>query len=144
MPDRHDKPTIISMTVVASVSAKLLHEDIGHGLTAWLRGDRERRYFFWIFAARSICFRTPDISCSQGSTPGFGDWNEVIRGLPRQVALRIGMTVFCAVMYFFAAWLLAVSVRPVVPDGRTYNNVGRLPYRAAALCGWAYSSDEAE
>jgi hypothetical protein len=39
MPDRYDKPTIISMTVVASVSAKLLHEDIGHGLTAWLCGD---------------------------------------------------------------------------------------------------------
>ena len=64
---------------------------------------------------------------------GFGDWNEVIRGLPHQVALRIGMTVFGAVMYFLAVWLLAVSVRPFLPDRRTYNIVGRLPYCAAAL-----------
>ena len=34
---------------------------------------------------------------------------------------------------FFAVWLLAVSVGPFVPDRRTYNVVGRLPYCAAAL-----------
>jgi hypothetical protein len=39
MCDRHDKLTIISMAVVASASATLLHEGVGHGLTAWLRGD---------------------------------------------------------------------------------------------------------
>jgi hypothetical protein len=39
MPDRHDKLTIISMAVVASASATLLHEGVGHGLSAWLRGD---------------------------------------------------------------------------------------------------------
>ena len=39
MPDRHDKLTIISMAVAASASATLLHEGVGHGLTAWLRGD---------------------------------------------------------------------------------------------------------
>ena len=39
MPDQHDKLTIISMAVVASASATLLHEGVGHGLTAWLRGD---------------------------------------------------------------------------------------------------------
>ena len=39
MPDRHDKLTIISMAVVASAAATLLHEGVGHGRMAWLRGD---------------------------------------------------------------------------------------------------------
>jgi hypothetical protein len=36
---RHDKPTIVSMAVIASGLAVLLHEGLGHGVTAWLRGD---------------------------------------------------------------------------------------------------------
>src|SRR3984885_3287824 len=39
MPGRHDRLTIISMAVVASAAATLLHEGVGHGITAWLRGD---------------------------------------------------------------------------------------------------------
>jgi hypothetical protein len=39
MPTLHDKKTIISMAVVASAAATLLHEGVGHGATAWLRGD---------------------------------------------------------------------------------------------------------
>jgi hypothetical protein len=39
MAQDHDKPTIISMAVIASASATLLHEGVGHGITAWLRGD---------------------------------------------------------------------------------------------------------
>lgn len=35
----HDKATIISMAVVVSVISSLLHEGLGHGVTAWLRGD---------------------------------------------------------------------------------------------------------
>jgi hypothetical protein len=35
----HDKLTIISMAVIASGAATLLHEGLGHGVTAWLRGD---------------------------------------------------------------------------------------------------------
>ena len=50
----------------------------------------------------------------------------MIRGLPHQVALRIGMTVFGAVIYVSTVWLLAILVRPFVPDRRTYNTVGRL------------------
>lgn len=175
MPGRHDKLTIVSMAVVASASATLLHEGVGHGLTAWLRGDipteltsnhlsslrpdrwvdaggtllnlfagassllashvagdrANIRYFFWIFAAFNLLHGTGYFLFSGIS--GFGDWNEVIRGLPHQGALRIGMTVFGAVLYFFAVWLLATSVRPFVPERRTYNVVGRLPYCAAAL-----------
>jgi hypothetical protein len=36
---RHDLLTIISMAVIASALATLLHEGVGHGLTAFVRGD---------------------------------------------------------------------------------------------------------
>jgi hypothetical protein len=36
---RHDLPTIMSMAVIASALATLLHEGVGHGLTAFVRGD---------------------------------------------------------------------------------------------------------
>lgn len=62
---------------------------------------------------------------------GFGDWNEVIRGLPHQAALRILMTLFGAALYVWFVRLLAVALRPFVPDRKTYNTVGRLPYYAA-------------
>jgi hypothetical protein len=39
MAERHSKATIISMAVLASAAATLLHEGVGHGVTAWLRGD---------------------------------------------------------------------------------------------------------
>ncbi len=39
MPEQHCKLTIVSMAVVATGLAVLLHEGLGHGLTAWLRGD---------------------------------------------------------------------------------------------------------
>lgn len=39
MPFQHSKTTIISMAVIASGIATLLHEGVGHGVVAWLRGD---------------------------------------------------------------------------------------------------------
>ena len=39
MSEQHSKATIISMAVIASAVATLLHEGVGHGVTAWLRGD---------------------------------------------------------------------------------------------------------
>ena len=35
----HSKATIISMAVTSMGLAALLHEGVGHGVTAWLRGD---------------------------------------------------------------------------------------------------------
>ena len=175
MPDRHDKLTIISMAVVASAAATLLHEGVGHGLTAWLRGDSPTeltsnhlsslrpdrwvdaggtlvnlfvgatsllvsrlagdranlRYFFWIFAALNLLPGAGYFLFSAIS--GFGDWNEVIRGLSHQVVLRTGMAFFGAATYLLAVWLLARSARPFIADNRTYNIVGRLPYCAATL-----------
>lgn len=39
MSEQHNKATIMSMAVIASALATLLHEGVGHGVTAWLRGD---------------------------------------------------------------------------------------------------------
>src|SRR5580700_7249536 len=35
----HSKSTIVSMAVIATAIATLLHEGLGHGVIAWLRGD---------------------------------------------------------------------------------------------------------
>jgi hypothetical protein len=175
MPTPNSKPTIISMAVIASACATLLHEGLGHGVTAWLRGDipteltsnhlsslqpdrwvdaggtivnlivgancllasykmKDRanpRYFFWILAAFNLLPGAGYFLFS--GIFGFGDWNEVIRGLPHQAALRILMTLFGAVLYVWVVRLLAVALRPFVPERRAYNTVGRLPYYAAGL-----------
>jgi len=175
MPTPNSKPTIISMAVIASAFATLLHEGLGHGVTAWLRGDipteltsnhlsslqpdrwvdaggtivnlivgancllasykmKDRanpRYFFWILAALNLLPGAGYFLLS--GIFGFGDWNEVIRGLPHQAALRILMTLFGAALYVWVVRLLAVALRPFVPERRAYNTVGRLPYYAAGL-----------
>src|ERR1700679_999783 len=169
MPERHDKLTIISMAVVASAAATLLHEGVGHGITAWLRGDipteltsnhlssmrpdrwvdaggtlvnlfvgtlsllasraagdsANLRFFFWILAALNLLPGAGYFLFS--GIFGFGDWQEVIRGLPYQAAVRIGMTLFGAALYVWVVRLLAQVIRPFVPERHTYNTVGRLP-----------------
>lgn len=35
---RHSKGTIVALAVMAAVAASLLHEGLGHGVTAWLAG----------------------------------------------------------------------------------------------------------
>jgi hypothetical protein len=175
MSTPHGKATIISMAVIASATATLLHEGVGHGVTAWLRGDivtelssshlstlrpdrwvdaggtlvnlivgaasllasrkaanrANIRYFFWVLAAFNLLSGAGYFLFSGIS--GFGDWYEVIRGLPHQVTLRVGMTVFGAGLYVLVVRLLAVSIRPFVPNRLGYNVVGRLPYLAAGL-----------
>jgi hypothetical protein len=39
MLEKHSKATIISMATISSAFATLLHEGLGHGVVAWLRGD---------------------------------------------------------------------------------------------------------
>jgi hypothetical protein len=174
MPTPNDKPTIISMALIASALATLLHEGLGHGVTAWLRGDipteltsnhlsslqpdrwvdaagtlvnlavgaaclliarqtlsANTRYFFWILAALNLLPGAGYFLFS--GIFGFGDWNEVIRGLPHQPALRIGMTIFGAALYLWFVRWLAQAIRPFVPERHTYNTVGRLPYYTACL-----------
>ena len=175
MPEGHSKTTIVSMAVLASAAATLLHEGVGHGLIAWLRGDipteltsnhlssmrpdrwvdaggtlvnlfvgtislwasraagncANLRYFFWILAALNLLPGAGYLLFS--GIFGFGDWQEVIRGLPHQAALRIAMTIFGAALYVSVARLLAVAVWPFCSHRPIYNVVGRLPYYAACL-----------
>ena len=163
------------MALIASGMATLLHEGVGHGVTAWLRGDipteltsnhlstlrpdlwvdaggtlvnlivgagslvasrragdrANIRYFFWILAALNLLPGAGYFMFS--GIFGFGDWYQVILGLPHQVALRIGMTVFGAGLYVLVVRLLAVSVRPFAPNRRAYNVAGRFAYYAAGL-----------
>ncbi len=171
----HSKATIISMAVVASAAATLLHEGMGHGMIAWLRGDvvteltsnhlstlrsdrwveaggtlvnliagtaslllshavgrrANFRYFFWILAALNLLPGAGYFVFS--GIFGFGDWQEVVRGLSHKGALRIAMTIFGAALYVSVVRLLAVAVSPFCSQRSTYNTVGRLPYWAACI-----------
>jgi hypothetical protein len=171
----NNRATIVSMAVLASATATLLHEGLGHGVTAWLRGDivteltsnhlsslrpdrwvaaggtivnliagtasliasrcagnrANTRYFLWLLAALNL-FPGAGYFMLSGIF-GFGDWFEVIRGFPHQFALRTGMAVGGVLLYILVARLLAVAIRPYVPDRKTYNTVGRLPYYTAGL-----------
>jgi hypothetical protein len=175
MPTQHSKPAIISMAVIASATATMLHEGVGHGLIAWLRHDgvtelssnhlstlqpdrwvdaggtlvnllvgtavfltshkagnrANLRYFLWILAAFNLLSGAGYFMFS--GIFAFGDWNEVIRGLPHQIALHVGMTLFGAVLYFLVVRSLALAIRPFVQERPTYNVVGRLPYFAAGI-----------
>jgi hypothetical protein len=189
MPDQHSKATIVSMAIISTGLAVLLHEGVGHGVVAWMRGavptqltsnhlstlrqDRwvdaggtlvnlaagavallvaqaaglrakspqrqrlvagdpaNRCYFCWLFAAHNL-FPGAGYFMFSGIT-GFGDWQEVIRGLPHQAAWRIGMTIFGLALYVLVARLLAVTIRPFCAQRSMYNTVGRLPYLAACF-----------
>jgi hypothetical protein len=175
MDERHSKATIISMAVIASACATLLHEGVGHGVVAWLRGDipteltsnhldalrpdrlvdaggtlvnllvgavalmlsrsagagANRRYFFWLLAALNLLPGAGYFLFSGISN--FGDWAEVVRGLPHAGLLRIALVVLGAALYVLCVRLLAVAVRPFIRDRPMYNTVGRLPYYAACV-----------
>ena len=179
MPLAHSKATIISMAIVATGVAALLHEGIGHGVISWLRGgvpteltsnhlsslreDRwveaggtlvnlaagtsallathaagtraSLRYFCWLLAAHNLFSGTGYFMFS--GIFGFGDWQQVIAGLPHQTLLRTVMAVFGLVLYVLVAWLLAITVRPFCSTHGDYNVIGRLPYLASCLfsCG---------
>jgi hypothetical protein len=163
------------MAVIASAVATLLHEGLGHGLTAFVRGDvptqltsnhlsslhpdrvvdaggtivnliagvaallaasrvnasANTRYFFWILGALNLLPGAGYFMFS--GIFGFGDWNEVISGMPYHAALRVGMTLGGTALYVAVVRWLAVTVKPFVPERSMYNTVGRLPYCAAGL-----------
>jgi hypothetical protein len=173
----NSRATIISMAILAIAASSLLHEGLGHGVTAWLRGDiptqltsnhlsdirpdrlvdaggtlvnliigalamaasalasrsANLRYFLWLLG----CFNLMDGAgyFLFSGIIGFGDWQEVIAGLPHYVALRIAMSLFGAVLYYFVVVLMMRLLRPFCPDRpfaeSHYNTLGRLPYYAA-------------
>ena len=175
MSSRHSKATIIGMAIIAAGTAALLHEGLGHGVTAWVRGDipteltsnhlaslhedrwvlaggtlvnlaagvlaliashlagarANLRYFCWLLAAKNL-FSGAGYFMFSGII-GFGDWQQVILGLPHQALWRTGMAIFGAILYVLFARVLAVSIRPFTAERGEYNVVGRLPYLAACI-----------
>jgi hypothetical protein len=89
------------------------------------------RYFCWLLAAHNL-FSGAGYFLFSGVF-GFGDWQQVIAGLPHQPTLRTGMGLAGAVLYFLAAWLLALAVRPFCSARADYNVIGRLPYLASCV-----------
>lgn len=87
------------------------------------------RYFLWLLAAHNLLSGAGYFLFS--GCLGFGDWQQVIEGLPHYTALRIAMALSGLVLYVFFAWLLARAVWPFVATRSSYNAVGRLPYLAA-------------
>ena len=124
-----------------------LHEDrwiqaggtlvnLGAGILALIAthvaGSRAHlRYFCWLLAAHNLLSGAGYFLFS--GVFGFGDWQEVITGLPHQVALRISMSLFGIALYVLMAWLLAIAVRPFCATRGSYNVIGRLPYLAGCL-----------
>ena len=87
------------------------------------------RYFCWLLAAHNL-FSGAGYFLFSGVF-GFGDWQQVIEGLPHQAILRTAMALLGAALYVLVAWLLAIAVRPFCGARHDYNVIGRLPYLAA-------------
>jgi len=89
------------------------------------------RYFCWLLAAQNL-FTGAGYFMFSGIF-GFGDWQQVILGLPNQAILRTVMAFFGAALYVLVARLLATAVRPFCPTRGDYNVIGRLPYLAGCI-----------
>ena len=166
------------MAILAIAISSALHEGIGHGLLAWLRGDipteltsnhlsdlrpdrlvdaggtlvnlmagalcmfaahlsgrrANLRYFLWLVG----CFNLMDGAgyFLFSGILGLGDWQEVIAGRPHYIALRVGMSLFGVVLYWYVIKIIALLLEPFCSrktDESLYNVVGRLPYYAACV-----------
>ena len=89
------------------------------------------RYFCWLLAAHNLFSGTGYFMFS--GIFGFGDWEQVIAGLPHQALLRTAMSIVGLGLYVLVAWLLAIAVRPFCAARATYNVIGRLPYLASCI-----------
>ena len=89
------------------------------------------RYFCWLLAAHNLFSGTGYLMFS--GIFGFGDWEQVIAGLPQQVLLRTAMSLVGLGLYVLVAWLLAIAIRPFCSTRADYNVIGRLPYLASCL-----------
>jgi hypothetical protein len=89
------------------------------------------RYFCWLLAAHNLFSGTGYFMFS--GIFGFGDWEQVITGLPHQTLLRAAMAVVGLILYVLVAWQLAIAVRPFCATRATYNVIGRLPYLASCI-----------
>jgi hypothetical protein len=150
----NSRATIISMAVLAIATSSLLHEGLGHGLTAYLRGDiptmltsnhlDDIRPDRWVDAAGTLVnFAAGILAMLASSLAGrranlryflwlLGSFN-LMDALPHYVALRIVISLFGAVLYFSVVALMARLIKPFSPNRSIYNTVGRLPYYSACI-----------
>lgn len=121
----HEDRWIAAGGTLVNLAAGILALTASYGAGA----RAQTRYFCWLLAAHNLLSGAGYFLFS--GVIGFGDWQEVIDGLPHYVVLRVSMAIAGAVLYVFFAWLLARAVWPFCPARSTYNVVGRLPYLAA-------------
>ena len=96
------------------------------------------RYFCWLLAAHNLFSGTGYFMFS--GIFGFGDWEQVIAGLPYQALLRTTMSLVGLGLYALVAWLLAIAIRPFCATRAEYNVIGRLPYLASSSVALPESS----
>ena len=136
MPEQHSKATIVSMAVIASALATLLHEGVGHGVTAWLRGDivteltsnhlSDVRPDRWVDAGGTIVNLIVGACLLMASRRAGGRAN-----------VRYFLFIFAALNllpgagYFLFSGIIGVGA--FAPDEAAYNTVCRIPYYAACL-----------
>lgn len=92
------------------------------------RAQANLRYFLWLLATYNL-FSGAGYFLFSGVF-GFGDWQQVLEGLPHYAALRTAMAITGLGLYVFFAWLLARAVWAFCPTRSSYNAVGRVAYLA--------------
>jgi hypothetical protein len=74
------------------------------------------KYFFWIGMTVNLYTATGYFLFS--GIGGIGDWGEFIEGLGQQWLWRIGLTIFGAFTYLFAARISLLELRPLIGSDR--------------------------
>ena len=87
------------------------------------------KYFFWISMTVNLFTGTGYFLFS--GIGGIGDWGDFIQGLGSQWLWRIGLTIFGAVTYLFAARISLLELRPLI--GRTKEQRYRRAVRLSAI-----------
>jgi hypothetical protein len=93
------------------------------------RSSPRLKYFFWISMTVNLFTGTGYFLFS--GIGGIGDWGEFIQGLGPQWLWRIGLTIFGAVTYLFAARISLLELRPLI--GSTKEQRYRRAVRFSAI-----------
>lgn len=104
-----DNRLVMAGGTIANFIAAVLFFVLGR--LSGLRHSRWR-YFCWLSMTVNLFTATGYFLFS--GIGGIGDWGEFIHGLGRQWIWRIGLTIFGAVTYFFAARLSLLELRPLI------------------------------
>ncbi|MGH9604315.1 MAG: hypothetical protein ACRD3N_01325 [Terracidiphilus sp.] len=127
MSGRHSKATIASMAVISMGMAALLHEGLGHGVTAWLRGDMvtelTSNHLSDLRADRLVDAGGTIVNLITGAIALIASFR-----LGRRANLRFFLWFFAAVSLFDGAGYFLFS--GIVGVGDWYAIIQGLPYQA--------------